>query len=153
MAVDCGIAETMRTDVAPEEANIVSGHVLSVRLLSLIQSSKPPKGGAALPMELISIIGEFLAGSHSRKSLAAFSVVNHLIHGEVLPILYETLVWVSQITQSLRCWAHLVCVHRIPHALAGYSLKGILRVVCSIQSKSSRCGSGWRLTVCPTDIS
>jgi hypothetical protein len=53
------------------------------------------QGHDILPMELIIIIAEFLAGSHALKSLASLNVANQEIHEELLPILYETLVWVS----------------------------------------------------------
>lgn len=46
-------------------------------------------------MEAMIRIGEFLAGSHAFKSLASLNVANREIHEELLPVLYETLVWVS----------------------------------------------------------
>lgn len=54
------------------------------------------QGNTMLPMELMVLIAEFLTGSHSLKTLAALNVTNHELHEELLPVLYETLVWVSQ---------------------------------------------------------
>jgi hypothetical protein len=62
---------------------------------------KSVQEGSSLPIELIVIIGEFLAGSHALKSLASLNVASREVHVEVLPILYETLVWVRYVTWLL----------------------------------------------------
>lgn len=95
-------------------------------------------------MELVSIIGEFLAGSHALKSLAALKVVNHEIHEELLPVLYETIIWVSQ-TSTLRvCLAHFVD-GRIPRCPGGFSIRDIFRKAGDAQSKGDSYGIHWLL--------
>jgi hypothetical protein len=44
-----------------------------------------------LPLEVITIVAQFLAGDHAFATLAALHASNHALKQETSPILYETL--------------------------------------------------------------
>jgi hypothetical protein len=48
----------------------------------------------SLPSEIFGVIAEFLAGDNALLTLANVNILNHDIHQETLPVLYET-VWAT----------------------------------------------------------
>ncbi|GHJ84488.1 hypothetical protein NliqN6_0890 [Naganishia liquefaciens] len=69
----------------------------SVELLSLLLKKVeigklPLHGTATLPLEVLVIIGRFLAGQNSYATLAALAVGNKLLKQELTPVLWETVI-------------------------------------------------------------
>jgi hypothetical protein len=60
-----------------------------------------------LPVELLVIVSEFLAGDHCLGTLANFNVASSTVHQETLPVLYETAVWrYEERRDAEKQWAH-----------------------------------------------
>lgn len=45
-----------------------------------------------LPSEIYGVIAEFLAGMHAFGTLSRLNIVNHGVHEETLPVLFETVL-------------------------------------------------------------
>jgi hypothetical protein len=46
----------------------------------------------SLPSEVLAVVAEFLAGECALGTLASLNVINHDIHEETLPVLFETVL-------------------------------------------------------------
>ncbi|KAJ9112659.1 hypothetical protein QFC19_000679 [Naganishia cerealis] len=55
-----------------------------------------------LPLELLSLVGQFALGDDNHATLANFSLTSHLLREELLPIMYETVVLSEK---DPRCYA------------------------------------------------
>jgi hypothetical protein len=59
-----------------------------------MSSDRPaPCDPPSLPIEVLVMIAEFLAGDDFLGTLAHLNLASRMIHQETLPILYETAVW------------------------------------------------------------
>jgi hypothetical protein len=71
-----------------------------------------PQPSLRVPVEIIGVIGECLAGSYSYGTLSKLSLTCKLVRAEVLPVLFGTLVWDNEHHSKQREWWNEVLEER-----------------------------------------